>query len=207
MVEWSPEALTPRGPERSQVTLILGGARSGKSAWAQHLAEQSGRPVVFVATATADDAEMAERIAAHRAERPPTWRTFESPIALASAVRAHAQSDHLILIDCLTIWASNVVLARIGGDTDPGAVPPVAWSEIQADLVSEVRDLVDTARASRTSLILVSNEVGMGVVPAFPLGRHFRDILGQVNRAAAALADSVILMIAGLPVDLRRRDM
>lgn len=202
-MEISPEAPITDRSETSEITLILGGARSGKSAWAQRLAEQSERAVVFLATATADDAEMAERIAAHRAARPSTWRTVESPIALASAVRRHAEPGDLVLIDCLTLWVSNVVIARIGAGSDPGAVPPAVWAGIQDDLVTEIHDLVDIARASRTSLILVSNEVGMGVVPAYPLGRHYRDILGQVNRAAAALADSVILMIAGLPIDLR----
>lgn len=187
----------------STITLIIGGARSGKSAWAQRLAEESGRSVLFLATATAGDPEMAARIAAHRAARPAHWRTIESPSALASTVRSHARPDDLVLVDCLTLWVSNVVLDRVGDTRNVSSVPSRVWRSIQADLVAEVRDLIDTARASQVSLILVSNEVGMGIVPAHPLGRQYRDLLGQVNRVAASLADSVILMIAGLPIDLR----
>lgn len=188
----------------STVTLILGGARSGKSAWAEQLASQSDQDVVFLATATPGDAEMARRIAAHRVVRPPTWRTIESPIELGSAVREHAHPGDLVLIDCLTLWVSNVVLARIGTSGDPDAMSGQEWQAIEANLRAGAEGLIDTARSIDVSLILVSNEVGMGIVPAYPLGRHYRDLLGQVNRAVASQADSVILMIAGLPVDLRR---
>lgn len=190
--------------ESGVITLVLGGARSGKSAWAEHLAIRSRRPVVFLATATAGDAEMAARIAAHQAARPTGWRTVEEPLLLASAARRYGHPGDLLLVDCLTLWVSNLVLDRIGRERDPDLVTPDEWNRIEGELRAAVDELIETARASNLSLILVSNEVGMGVVPAFPLGRHYRDLLGQVNRAAASRADSVILMIAGLPVDLRR---
>jgi len=190
--------------ESSAVTLILGGARSGKSAWAEKLANRTGRPVVFLATATAGDAEMAARIAAHQANRPANWRTIEEPRSLVDAARQHANPGDLLLVDCLTLWVSNVVLERIGEARDPDDVPADEWRRIEDELRANVEALIETARAADLSLILVSNEVGMGVVPAFPLGRHYRDLHGQVNRVAASRADSVILMIAGLPVDLRR---
>lgn len=189
--------------EPSAVTLILGGARSGKSAWAEKLAIRTGRPVVFVATAAAGDAEMAARIAAHRAVRPAGWRTVEEPLSLASVARRHANPGDLALVDCLTLWVSNVVLDRIG-PKDPESVSVDEWRQLEVELCAAVESLIETARAADVGLILVSNEVGLGIVPAFPLGRHYRDLLGQVNRVAASQADSVILMIAGLPVDLRR---
>ncbi|MGH2460240.1 MAG: bifunctional adenosylcobinamide kinase/adenosylcobinamide-phosphate guanylyltransferase [Chloroflexota bacterium] len=185
------------------VTLILGGARGGKSAWAEKLAIRSGRPVVFLATATAGDAEMAARIAAHRANRPADWRTVEEPLLLTRAVQQHAHPGDLLLVDCLTLWVSNVVLARIG-TRDPEGLPANEWRPLEDELCAAVEALIEMARAANVSLILVSNEVGLGIVPAFPLGRLYRDLLGQVNRVAAGHADSVIFMIAGLPVDLRR---
>jgi adenosylcobinamide kinase/adenosylcobinamide-phosphate guanylyltransferase len=187
----------------SAITLVLGGARSGKSDWAQRRAEQSGQPVVFLAAATAGDAEMAERIATHQSSRPAHWRTIESAERLVAMVRQQARPGDLVLIDCLTLWVSNVILSQIG-TADVDAVPGTRWTAIERDLTDEIAELVDLARAMDLSLVLVSNEVGMGIVPAYPLGRRYRDILGQVNRAAAARADAVILMIAGLAVDLRR---
>ena len=185
-------------------TLVLGGARSGKSAWAEHVAAQSGRPVLFVATATAGDDEMAERIARHRTERPPDWRTVEEPLRLLHAIQTSARPGDAVLVDCLTLWVSNRLGDAIPCDADPDALPAEAWRALEAALAAEVEALVAAARERDLALILVSNEVGMGIVPATPLGRRYRDVLGRVNRAAAASADAAVLMIAGLPVDLRR---
>ena len=187
----------------STITLVLGGARSGKSTWAQQFAEYSNLPVVFLATATAGDAEMTERIVAHQSNRPAGWRTIESAERLATPVRQQARPGELVLIDCLTLWVSNVILSQIGG-ADPNTVTGERWLAIERDLIADIADLADLARVMSLSLVLVSNEVGMGIVPPYSLGRRYRDVLGQVNRAAAARADAVILMIAGLPVDLRR---
>ncbi len=188
----------------SRVTLILGGARSGKSAWAERLAARSGQPVLYVATATAGDAEMAERIAAHRASRPAAWRTVEATHELASAVRTRARPGEVVLVDCLTLWVSNVVLRQIADAPDVATVPHDDWVAAEARILAATEDLLDSAPAAGVSLVLVSNEVGMGLVPPSPLGRRYRDILGRVNQAVARRADSVVLMIAGLPVDLRR---
>jgi adenosylcobinamide kinase/adenosylcobinamide-phosphate guanylyltransferase len=185
-------------------TLILGGARSGKSDWAVHLAQQSGRPVVYVATASPGDPDMAERIAAHRAARPPSWRTVEAPLDLDVALRENARAGDLALIDCLTLWVSNVVLQRTAGASEPDGLPPGLWRDVEAQLLIGVNEVVGRAQERGVSLVLVSNEVGMGIVPSFELGRGYRDVLGRVNRAVAARADAVVLMIAGLPVDLRR---
>jgi adenosylcobinamide kinase / adenosylcobinamide-phosphate guanylyltransferase len=187
-----------------EVTIVLGGARSGKSACAERLARQSGRPVLYMATATAGDEEMATRIATHRAQRPAAWRTIEASHELLPALRASARPGDAVLVDCLTLWVSNVMLREIGGDGGIDAVLAQRWQAIEARLVNEVQVAIDEMRERDIALILVSNEVGMGVVPAFPLGRRFQDMLGRVNQAAAAAADVVLLMIAGLPVDLKK---
>ena len=187
-----------------KVTLILGGARSGKSWWAEKLAEKSGRPVVFVATATAGDAEMALRIEAHRAARPVSWRTVEAPDDLSAAVLSSASAGDLVLVDCLTFWVTNVMLGRVPGSADLDSVPAAVWSATETELVDAAENLIAAARSLEIDLILVSNEVGLGIVPPYPLGRAFRDALGRVNQAVARRADSVVLMIAGLPIDARR---
>jgi adenosylcobinamide kinase/adenosylcobinamide-phosphate guanylyltransferase len=186
------------------VSLLLGGARSGKSEWAERLARRAGQPVVYLATAATTDAEMAERIARHRAARPTTWRTIEEPEELAHAVRQQCQSGDVVVIDCLTLWVSNVILHRIGDVGDFEAIPADKWSTIESDLLGAVDELFETARQIGLSLILVSNEVGLGLVPPYPLGRRYRDILGRVNCAVASRADQVLFLIAGLPVDLGR---
>ncbi|MGH2617044.1 MAG: bifunctional adenosylcobinamide kinase/adenosylcobinamide-phosphate guanylyltransferase [Thermomicrobiales bacterium] len=185
------------------VTLVLGGARSGKSAWAEHLAAASGRPVAYLATAVAGDEEMAARIAAHRAARSPQWRTIEAPYDVTDAMLAQVTEGEVVLVDCLTFWVSNLLLREIGDDPDVA----MTTAEVQAqedDVVARTHALLDAAPRVGVDLILVSNEVGMGLVPPFPLGRLYRDVLGRVNQTVAQRADSVVLMVAGLPIDLRQ---
>jgi len=174
-----------------RVTLVLGGARSGKSSYAERRAAESGLPVVYVATATAGDGEMAARIAAHRARRPAAWRTVEAPRDLAATIAEHAKPGVLLLVECLSLWVSNELLRREAG------------ADVEAELVGAIQRALAAARAAGAHLLLVSNEVGMGVVPPYPLGRRYRDALGRVNQAAAAGADDVYLMVAGIPVDVR----
>jgi len=164
--------------------LILGGARSGKSRHAQSLAEAFDGDLIFIATGEAYDDEMAERIDRHRADRGPRWNTIEAPIALGDAIRAHAAPDRLLLIDCLTLWVSNLMHAGrdIGDATD--------------DLIAAMRD-------ARGPVILVSNEVGLGIVPDNALARRFRDEAGRVNQAVAAAANEVSFVAAGLPLRLK----
>ncbi len=164
--------------------LILGGARSGKSALAVRLACSSGLAVTFVATATAGDAEMAERIARHRAARPPGWRVVEEPMALAAALRAECAADRLVIVDCLTLWLSNLVLA--GSPLEP-----------------ERTALLDALPALQGEILLVANEVGLGIVPENALARRFRDEQGALNQAVAGLCDRVTLVTAGLPMVLK----
>ncbi len=183
------------------LTLLLGGVRSGKSAravaMADALAGADGR-VLFAATAEAFDDDMARRIAAHRAERPPHWHAVEAPLDLAGAVSgALAAADApyaAVVVDCLTLWTSNLLLSL----ADPREAEALA-----AERAGELLAVVPAARGARW--IVVSNEVGLGVVPASALGRAFRDALGRVNQRVAAAADEVTLMVAGLEVPVRAR--
>lgn len=164
------------------LTLLLGGARSGKSTLAVQMAERQSLPVVFVATAEAFDDDMAQRIVRHRDERPAHWTTAECPVELADAVDA-APADAFVVVDCLTVWMANLMVHGI----DRG--------EATARLVS--------ALARRTApTVLVSNEVGMGIVPEHPMGREYRDELGRLNQQVAALAHSTLLLVAGRAIRL-----
>lgn len=177
----------------AQLVLIVGGARSGKSRFAQQLAERLGRNVLFVATAEAGDSEMAQRIALHRAERPSHWETLEQPLKLGAALAELPERCEIVLIDCLTLLISNVLLA-CGDNTDILNAQPKAEAEIEALLAAIER---------RTGVVIVvSGEVGMGLVPDNPLGRLYRDLLGRANQALAARADKVYLMVAGLAVEI-----
>lgn len=162
---------------------ILGGARSGKSAFAQRLGVESRRPVTFVATATPEDAEMAARIQRHRRDRPAAWTTVEVPLELGAAIAALPRED-FVIVDCLTLWASNALGA--------GCTP---------DQIRAAAEVVAGELAGRDG-VAVSNEVGLGIVPANALGRTFRDVLGGVNACFAAHADRAVLMVAGRALEL-----
>lgn len=190
-------------PSTPTLTLVLGGARSGKSAWAERVAARSGRPVLYLATATVGDAEMADRVAAHRAARPPHWRAVEEPIDLPGIVQRVVTPGDLLLVDCLTLWVSNLILAHLGA-RDPDDLPRSESTQIEAWVLGLADDLLAAIRNREAEAILVSNEVGLGLVPPYPLGRLYRDVLGRVNQRVAATADSVVLMVAGLPIDLQR---
>ena len=185
------------------LTLILGGARSGKSTYAEALAAKLGRRVLYVATAEALDDEMRARVAAHQERRPSDWFTLEAPERVGAALQASpaATAADAILLDCLTLLVSNLILAK-APESDGGAPEPdvdLAWAAVEAELEA----LLEAYRLLGSHLIVVSNEVGLGVVPAYSLGRTYRDCLGRANQALAQVADRVILMVAGLPVDLK----
>ncbi len=166
-------------------TLVLGGARSGKSRFAEQLARDSGLQRIYIATATGGDDEMRARIAHHRAQRDDGWRTIEEPLALTETLVRECSADRIVLVDCLTLWLSNLMLE-------------------QRDVAAETCKLTDWLRAAPGPLLLVSNEVGLGLVPDTPLGRDFRDAQGRLNQAVAASAASVVLVAAGLPLWLKR---
>ena len=165
--------------------LILGGARSGKSALAQQRAGQSGLAVTYIATAQVLDKEMADRIALHRQARPAGWRLVEEPLALAQTLQANAAADRCLLVDCLTLWLSNLLAA--GGER----------------LRYEKQALLETLPILPGYLILVSNEVGQGIVPVNPLARRFRDEAGWLHQALARCCERVTLTVAGLPLTLK----
>jgi adenosylcobinamide kinase / adenosylcobinamide-phosphate guanylyltransferase len=169
---------------RMRSLLVLGGARSGKSAYAQRLAEAYGSNRLYLATAAAGDEEMAARIARHQADRGEGWATIEEPLEIATALRTHARAGRVVVVDCLTLWLSNLMLAG----RDPGSAT--------TDLAGAIRSLAGPA-------ILVSNEVGMGLVPDNKLGREFRDWQGRVNREIGAACEAVIFVAAGLPLQLK----
>lgn len=170
------------------LTLVLGGARSGKSRHAQDLAAGSGTAVCCVATAEAGDAEMAARIARHQADRPGHWRTAEVPLHLAAAIRAAAEP--CVLVDCLTLWLNNWL----------GAADPAGYAAARHELLAV---LADWAAVPDRHLLLVANEVGLGVVPLGELSRRFVDEAGWLNQDIAGLADQVIFLAAGLPLQLK----
>jgi adenosylcobinamide kinase / adenosylcobinamide-phosphate guanylyltransferase len=169
-------------PSVARLTLVLGGARSGKSRYAEGLLAALPPPYAYVATAEAGDAEMAARIQEHRARRGPQWRTIEAPRDLVAALAACGTMP--VLVDCLTLWLSNLILA-------------------DAAIDSEFEKLETALRKTAASTVLVANEVGFGIVPDHPLGRHFRDRQGILNQRIAARADRVVLMVAGLPVEVK----
>lgn len=164
--------------------LIIGGARSGKSRLAEERAAASGLAVTYVATATAGDAEMAERIAEHRARRPTEWRTVEAGPELGAVLAAQCEPGRLVLVDCLTLWLGALI-------DDPDA------------LARERAGLLAAVEQARGPVILVSNEVGLGIVPANAAARTFRDEAGRLNQAVAAACDRVTFVAAGLPLTLK----
>jgi adenosylcobinamide kinase/adenosylcobinamide-phosphate guanylyltransferase len=182
------------------LTLILGGARSGKSDLAERLATASGRPVLFVATMEPGDDETRARIAAHRAQRPSTWRTVEEPLDVLAALRTHAAAGDFIIVDCATLWVSNLLLAQASDIDD---IPPEAARAMIDDVDVRARELVEWCMSLNGQVMVVSNEVGAGIVPSYPVGRVFRDALGAVNRTVAERADRVYYLVAGLALELK----
>ena len=165
--------------------LVLGGARSGKSRYAQSVVEQSGKTRIFIATAQPGDGEMAARIATHKAERGPDWRTIEAPLLLDAALRQAMAADTIVLVDCLTLWLSNLMFAS-GRNIDV-----------------DIENMLGAAERSQAAIILVTNEVGCGIVPEHPLARDFRDRAGLLNQRAAARAEEIYWMVFGHPLRVK----
>lgn len=172
----------------AKIVVFTGGARSGKSTRAEQYAARLAKPVVYVATAEAGDREMQERIALHRERRSAAWHTLEAPLEVGAALR-EVGAGTVVLLDCLTLLVSNVLLAHAA------APQPAVDREIDA--------LLAAAQERTLTLIVVTNEVGMGLVPEYPLGRVYRDLLGRAAQRVAAAADEVYLMVAGIAVELR----
>lgn len=232
----------------NHLTVVLGGARSGKSAWAEELARRAAEagqqdgtalPVTYVATSMVDDEEMARRIAAHRQRRPASWKTVEAPTGLPATIRDVGQAGGVILVDCLTVYVSNLLLhatapaadegaageggtptgadagegpaaktaamaAEGGAETDEQTLPEHRERAAHRLVRDEVEAFVEACRSVPARIIVVTNEVGEGVVPAYPLGRLFRDAAGWANQRVAQAADDVYVLFAGIPVEVKR---
>lgn len=167
--------------------MVTGGCRSGKSRYAQLWAEGRGARRLFLATAQVTDDEMAERIARHRAQRGEGWITVEEPIEVHQAIREQGAQVEVILLDCITVWVSNLLMKNFRDE----------------NIMSRVNDIVTVIGQLPCSVALVTNEVGWGVVPSYPLGRRFRDLAGSVNQRLAEAADALVLMVAGEPLRIK----
>jgi adenosylcobinamide kinase / adenosylcobinamide-phosphate guanylyltransferase len=178
-----------------KLTFILGGARSGKSTHALRMAKASSQPVTFIATATAGDEEMTRRIAVHQHERPAGWVTREIPLGIPAALAAEPVATPIVLLDCLTLLVTNLLM-QAGEAIDEDA--------LTAQVTAEIDGILKLAHAGRAHWIVVSNEVGLGLVPPYPLGRLYRDLLGRANQQIAAGADEVLWMVAGIAVPIQQ---
>lgn len=174
-------------PEEKEIVLVLGGARSGKSSWALQYTENNYDSYMFLATAQVMDDEMAERVRLHKEDRGPQWKLREEPLAISHVLKTGCEGVDAVLIDCMTIWLSNVLLQK-GAETVP------AYGD----------ELLDALARSDQSIIIVSNEVGSGIVPEHPLGRQYRDMAGSLNQKLAGASDKVVMIVAGLPVYLKQ---
>ena len=174
----------PSDPPALRSLLVIGGTRSGKSRYAQNLAEASGKTPVLIATATAGDEEMAKRIAKHRAERGAQWQVVEEQLDITEALRREAAADKVLVVDCLTLWLSNLMLGS-------------------KDIEAHCQALAQTVPTLSGPVIFVSNEVGLGIVPESALGREFRDTQGRLNQTLGAVCEAVVFVAAGLPLRLK----
>jgi adenosylcobinamide kinase/adenosylcobinamide-phosphate guanylyltransferase len=174
-----------------QITLLLGGARSGKSSYAQRLAEESGKSVTYLATAQALDDEMSARIEKHKADRPVNWETLEIQLDIASHI-GQIKSD-VVILDCMTLLANNLLMQFVHDD--------FVDEKLFADAIhKEVDELFAVIHAGKPDWIIISNEIGLGLVPPYQMGRVYRDQLGWANQCLAREADKVIFMVAGIPM-------
>ena len=183
--------MTPEIPTNG-LTLILGGARSGKSSFAEQIGREAGKSVLFIATASASDDEMAERIRKHQASRPSGWQTLELPLDLGRHLAAPIAD--VVIVDCITLLVTNVLLSM--PENAPG-------EEVLQKVQTEIDELIEAQARIGGQWLLVSNEVGLGLVPPYPLGRVYRDMLGWANQRLARAAERVIFMVAGIPMVIK----
>lgn len=181
-----------------ETILLLGGARSGKSAFAEQLAGKKSERVLYVATAEAGDDEMEKRIAIHRASRPSTWNTLEAPLKAGKCIEDVYSGEDVVIIDCITLLVSNIILQ------DKEDMDSVSLDDIERAVNDEIASLLKCMGRVESGFIVVSNEVGLGLVPDNKLARIYRDVLGRANQRLAAYCDTVYLMVAGIPVVVKQ---
>ena len=199
----------------SQFTLITGGARSGKSHFAELLAAHSKRPVTYIATAQVWDEEMALRVKKHQQQRPATWRLIEEPLNIRDTLIQLKDEDGVVLLDCVTLWLTNLLLKGQAQPVTPscpdGAANPsdlqgdhdLSNVELQSQILASVKDVALLAQEIKPQVIFVSNEVGQGIVPENPLARAYRDLAGRSNQILAHSADQVYMVVAGIPMEIK----
>lgn len=194
----------------AQFTLVTGGARSGKSRFAELLAAQVKGPVIYIATAQIWDEEMAQRVKKHRQQRPASWRLIEEPCNIRDTLLQLKEEKGVILLDCVTLWLSNLLLASQAEQTESeiqteltaSAAPP-DLNKVESQILAAVREVAQLAQVIKPFVIFVTNEVGQGIVPENPLARAYRDIAGRSNQILAESADHVYLVVAGLPLEIK----
>ena len=185
-----------------KVILLLGGARSGKSHFAQEYAQRDGEKVLFVATATAGDEDMRLRIAKHKKDRPSNWRTLEAITEIGTQIEAHAGDAELIIIDCITMLVNNIF-----SHYDEQQFDSISDAVLEKEVIAEIEQLQHCLKKVNASFLIISNEVGLGLVPDNRMGRLYRDILGRANQMLAQTADEVYLMVAGIPLRIKPKDI
>ena len=183
-----------------RLTLILGGARSGKSALAERSAAEAGERVLYIATGEASDDEMRGRIRLHQMRRPPTWTTVEAPLDPGVALEQAGAHWDAVLLDSAAIWLANQMLRLLPSET---TATPEALSKAEVEISKQIEQLRRRIHEQPAVCIMVSDEAGLGIVPSFSLGRIFRDLLGTMNQIFAAEASEVLLVVAGLPLQLK----
>lgn len=199
----------------SQFTLITGGARSGKSRFAELLAAHAKRPVIYIATAQIWDEEMALRVKKHQLQRPATWRLIEEPVNIRETLFQLKDEDGVILLDCVTLWLTNLLLAGQSQPTTPSCPDGEEFplnllndndlfnNEVEPQILDIVKDVAQLAREIKPQVIFVTNEVGQGIVPESPLARAYRDLAGRSNQVLAHSADQVYMVVAGFPMEIK----
>lgn len=199
----------------SEFTFITGGARSGKSRFGELLAAHAKRPVIYIATAQIWDEEMALRVKKHQQQRPPTWRLIEEPRAIRDILIQLKNEDGVILLDCVTLWLTNLLLAGQAQPMTPSCPDREEFplnlehghdsfnNELEPQILDMVKDVAQLAREIKPHVIFVSNEVGQGIVPENPLARAYRDLAGRSNQILAQSAEQVYMVIAGIPMEIK----
>ncbi|OPY59797.1 MAG: Bifunctional adenosylcobalamin biosynthesis protein CobU [Pelotomaculum sp. PtaU1.Bin035] len=187
--------------EPGSLIVITGGARSGKSSFAELLAEKTSKKVVYVATARVEDREMAARVDIHRSRRPPDWETVEESLDLAVLIASRGAPDTVFLIDCLGVYLNNLLMDLCPHPENEAGL--FLQPDREQAIREEIAKLSVTVRESPADVLIVTNEIGSGLVPPYPLGRIYRDLLGWANQQFASLADEVYLVVAGIPVEIK----
>lgn len=186
----------------SDFILITGGARSGKSTFAEQLAAHPGRPVIYIATAQVLDDEMALRVEKHKRQRPSHWQLIEEPFDIPTVLEEIRNEDAVVLLDCITIWLSNLMLKNFGS-TQESACSDTLTPEAEKEILFQVQRAATLAQEISPQVIMVTNEVGQGIVPDNPMARSYRDLAGRSNQLLAHKADNVFCVVAGYPMEIK----